>query len=29
VFDNAYANPPPSLAHDLADLRRILGGPIG
>jgi pyruvate dehydrogenase E1 component alpha subunit len=25
VFENAYANPPPSLADDLAELRRILG----
>jgi len=26
VFDHAYAEPPPSQAHDLAELRRILGG---
>jgi pyruvate dehydrogenase E1 component alpha subunit len=26
VFEHAYANPPPSLADDLAELRRILGG---
>jgi pyruvate dehydrogenase E1 component alpha subunit len=26
VFDHAYANPPASQAHDLAELRRILGG---
>jgi pyruvate dehydrogenase E1 component alpha subunit len=25
VFEHAYANPPPSLADDLAELRRILG----
>ena len=25
VFEHAYANPPPSLAEDLAELRRILG----
>jgi len=25
VFEHAYAEPPPSLAHDLAELRRILG----
>ncbi len=25
VFDHAYAEPPAGLAHDLADLRRILG----
>ena len=29
VFENAYASPPPSLAADLAELRRILGGTIG
>jgi pyruvate dehydrogenase E1 component alpha subunit len=29
LFDNAYANPPASLAGDLAELRRILGGPVG
>jgi pyruvate dehydrogenase E1 component alpha subunit len=29
VFEHAYANPPASLAHDLAELRRILGGPLG
>jgi pyruvate dehydrogenase E1 component alpha subunit len=29
VFDHAYANPPASLAHDLAELRRILGGDVG
>jgi hypothetical protein len=27
VFENAYADPPPSLAADLAELRRILGAP--
>jgi pyruvate dehydrogenase E1 component alpha subunit len=26
VFDHAYANPPATQAHDLAELRRILGG---
>ena len=26
VFDHAYADPPPQQAHDLAELRRILGG---
>jgi pyruvate dehydrogenase E1 component alpha subunit len=26
VFDHAYADPPPTQAHDLAELRRILGG---
>jgi pyruvate dehydrogenase E1 component alpha subunit len=26
VFEHAYANPPPSLAEDEAELRRILGG---
>ena len=26
VFEHAYAEPPPSQAHDLAELRRILGG---
>ena len=25
VFDHAYADPPPSQAHDLAELRRVLG----
>ena len=25
VFEHAYANPPPSLSDDLAELRRILG----
>ena len=25
VFEHAYAEPPPSFAHDLAELRRILG----
>jgi hypothetical protein len=29
LFDNAYANPPASLARDLAELRRILGGSVG
>ena len=29
VFEHAYVNPPPSLARDLAELRRILGGPVG
>ncbi len=28
VFEHAYVNPPPALAQDLAELRRILGGPI-
>jgi len=26
VFEHAYANPPPTLADDLAELRRVLGG---
>jgi pyruvate dehydrogenase E1 component alpha subunit len=26
VFEHAYADPPPALAEDLAELRRILGG---
>ena len=26
VFEHALANPPESFAHDLAELRRILGG---
>jgi hypothetical protein len=26
VFEHAYADPPPSLADDLAELRRILDG---
>ena len=25
VFEHAYADPPPGLAHDLAELRRVLG----
>jgi pyruvate dehydrogenase E1 component alpha subunit len=29
VFEHAYANPPASLAKDLAELRRILGGELG
>jgi pyruvate dehydrogenase E1 component alpha subunit len=29
VFEHAYVNPPPSLARDLAELRRILGGARG
>src|SRR5215831_10086583 len=29
VFEHAYANPPASLAADLAELRRILGGSVG
>ena len=29
VFEHAYVNPPPSLARDLAELRRILGGAVG
>jgi pyruvate dehydrogenase E1 component alpha subunit len=29
LFEHAYANPPASLAKDLAELRRILGGPVG
>jgi pyruvate dehydrogenase E1 component alpha subunit len=29
VFEHAYANPPASLAKDLAELRRILGGDVG
>jgi pyruvate dehydrogenase E1 component alpha subunit len=29
VFEHAYANPPASLAQDLAELRRILGGRLG
>jgi pyruvate dehydrogenase E1 component alpha subunit len=29
VFEHAYASPPPTLAEDLAELRRILGGAVG
>jgi len=29
VFEHAYANPPASLARDLAELRRILGSDLG
>jgi pyruvate dehydrogenase E1 component alpha subunit len=29
VFEHAYADPPPQLAADLAELRRILGGSVG
>ena len=29
IFEYAYANPPPSLAADLAEVRRIVGGPVG
>ncbi|MBD0329287.1 MAG: 3-methyl-2-oxobutanoate dehydrogenase [Thermoleophilia bacterium] len=29
VFEWAYAEPPPALAHDLAELRRVLGGSLG
>jgi pyruvate dehydrogenase E1 component alpha subunit len=29
VFEHAYVNPPPLLAQDLAELRRILGGKLG
>jgi pyruvate dehydrogenase E1 component subunit alpha len=29
VFAHAYADPPPSLARDLEELRRILGGSLG
>jgi pyruvate dehydrogenase E1 component alpha subunit len=29
VFEHAYAEPPPALAHDLAELRRILRGESG
>jgi pyruvate dehydrogenase E1 component subunit alpha len=29
VFEHAYANPPASLAQDLAELRRIIGGGVG
>jgi len=29
LFEHAYAEPPPALAHDLAELRRILGGRLG
>jgi pyruvate dehydrogenase E1 component subunit alpha len=29
VFEHAYADPPPALARDLAELRRILGGSLG
>jgi pyruvate dehydrogenase E1 component alpha subunit len=29
LFENAYANPPASFAHDLAELRRVLGGGLG
>jgi pyruvate dehydrogenase E1 component subunit alpha len=29
IFRHAYADPPPSLARDLEELRRILGGAVG
>ena len=29
IFEHAYANPPASLAEELAELRRILGGDVG
>jgi pyruvate dehydrogenase E1 component alpha subunit len=29
IFENAYVDPPPSVAADLAELRRILGGSVG
>jgi pyruvate dehydrogenase E1 component alpha subunit len=29
LFENVYANPPASLQHDLAELRRILGADVG
>lgn len=29
IFENAYADPPPGLAQDLTELRRILGGSVG
>ena len=29
LFEHAYAEPPASFAADLAELRRILGGPVG
>jgi pyruvate dehydrogenase E1 component alpha subunit len=29
LFENVYANPPASLQHELAELRRILGGDLG
>jgi pyruvate dehydrogenase E1 component alpha subunit len=29
LFENVYANPPASFAHDLAELRRIIGGDLG
>lgn len=29
VFEHAYANPPASFAHDLAELRRVLGVDLG
>jgi pyruvate dehydrogenase E1 component alpha subunit len=29
VFEHAYANPPPALAEDLEELRRVLGGSVG
>jgi len=29
VFEHAYADPPPALAADLAELRRILGSSGG
>src|SRR5690242_16989472 len=29
LFENAYASPPQSLAADLAELRRVLGGDLG
>ena len=28
LFEHAYADPPPSFAQDLAELRRILGGSL-
>jgi pyruvate dehydrogenase E1 component alpha subunit len=29
LFEHAYVDPPPSFGHELAELRRILGGPVG
>jgi pyruvate dehydrogenase E1 component subunit alpha len=29
VFEHTYADPPESLGHDLAELRRVLGGSVG
>jgi hypothetical protein len=29
IFEHAYADPPETLARDLEELRRVLGGPVG